>query len=309
MSRVSIKNHLAESGGKVAKNAAAPTLKDLIERMKPEIEKALPSVITPERFTRIVLSTVSKNPALGSCEPRSFLAAMMTSAQLGLEPNTPLGHAYLIPYRDNRRNVTECQFQLGYKGMLDLAYRTGEYAEIYAEAVYPNDHFVYTKGLHRDIQHEPGEHDPNAEPTHYYAVWKLINGGYGFAVMTRDEVLSHAKKTSKSFKSGPWQTYFDAMAKKTVLKEALKYAPMKTDVARQITADETVKTSISDDMIDVPSEYVEAGWEVDDDPETGVETVPTEPIETVPEASEKDYQAGLETDPKTGEAIPGITEK
>ena len=83
------------------------SLKGLIKAMEPEIKKALPSVITPERFTRMVFTALYSTPKLQQCTPQSFLGAMMQAAQLGLEPNTPVGQAYLIPYG----NV--CQFQLG----------------------------------------------------------------------------------------------------------------------------------------------------------------------------------------------------
>ena len=106
-----------------AKSGKQPTMQDYIKKMEGEIAKALPSVITPERFTRITLSALSANKQLAQTTPQSFLGAMMTAAQLGMEPNTPLGQAYLIPYRNH--GTLECQFQLGYKGLIDLAYRSG----------------------------------------------------------------------------------------------------------------------------------------------------------------------------------------
>ena len=120
-----------------------------LEYTEGEIKKALPSVLTPERFTRMVLSALSTNPKLGECTPRSFLAAMMAAAQLGLEPNTPLGQAYLIPYGNN------CQFQLGYKGLIDLAYRSGEVEVIQAHVVYENDEFTCEYGLEPKLTHKP----------------------------------------------------------------------------------------------------------------------------------------------------------
>ena len=95
----------------VAKSGGPKTLRDYLKTMEGEIAKALPSVITPERFTRIVTTALSSNPQLNNCTPQSFLGAMMTAAQLGLEPNTPLGQAYLLPY--NNHGTLECQFQLG----------------------------------------------------------------------------------------------------------------------------------------------------------------------------------------------------
>ena len=134
-------------------NSGKKTIQQYIKSMEGEIKRALPSVITPERFTRMVLSALSTNPKLAACTPKSFLGAMMSAAQLGLEPNTPLGQSYLIAYR-NHGNL-ECQFQLGYKGLLDLAWRSGEIVSIYAETVYENDEFHYNLGLSPDLVHIP----------------------------------------------------------------------------------------------------------------------------------------------------------
>ena len=119
---------------KLTKNMSMP---DMVKAMMPEIRKALPSVITPERFTRIALSALNNTPALQQCSPMSFIASLLNSAQLGLEPNTPLGQAYLIPYKN--KGQMECQFQIGYKGLIDLAYRNGQMQTIQAQAVYEND--------------------------------------------------------------------------------------------------------------------------------------------------------------------------
>ena len=97
------------------------SIADMIKAMEPEIKKALPDIMTPERFTRMALSALNTTPKLIECTPMSFLAALMNAAQLGLEPNTPLGQAYLIPYKN--KGVMECQFQIGYKGLIDLSYR------------------------------------------------------------------------------------------------------------------------------------------------------------------------------------------
>lgn len=110
------------------------SIADLIRAMEPEIRKALPSVVTPERFTRMALSALNNNPKLQECTQMSFLAALMNAAQLGLEPNTSLGQAYLIPYKN--KGVLECQFQIGYKGMIDLVYRNEMVQTIQAHCVY-----------------------------------------------------------------------------------------------------------------------------------------------------------------------------
>lgn len=238
------------------------TMQQYIKAMEGEIAKALPSVITPERFTRMVLSAISTNPKLGDCTPQSFLGAMMTAAQLGVEPNTALGQAYIIPYRN--KGVMEASFQLGYKGLIDLAYRSGDVSIIQAQTVYENDTFDYELGLDPKLKHIPAVKD-RGNATHYYAIFKTKDGGYGFEVMSMADVLEHAKRYSKSYGSGPWQTNFDEMAKKTVLKRCLKYAPLKSEFVRGVTQDETVKTKIDEDMYSVPDETVYADFiEVDE---------------------------------------------
>lgn len=254
---------------KTAAVAASPkkTLTDLIKTMEPEIKKALPSVITPERFTRMVLSALSTTPQLAMCTPQSFLGAMMCAAQLGVEPNTPLGQAYLIPYKNH--GTDEVQFQLGYKGMLDLAYRSGEVSTIQAHAVHANDQFEYELGLNPQLKHIPASSN-RGEATHYYAVVKMKDGGYAFTVMSVDDVKEHARKYSKAYSSNysPWKSNFDEMAKKTVIKKCLKYAPMKSEFVRGMSMDQTIKTDLSEDMYTVTdtTEYAEI---VEVDPATG----------------------------------------
>lgn len=244
---------------KAVKAGKPVTIKDYINQMQGEIAKALPKVMTPERFTRIALSAVSNTPELANCTPKSFLAAMMNAAQLGLEPNTPLGQAYLIPYRN--KGTLECQFQVGYKGLIDLAYRSGDVKTIQAHVVYENDEFEYELGLEPKLRHIPAK-EKRGEPIWFYAVFKLINGGEGFEVMSIEDVRNHAKKYSKSYSSSysPWTTSFEEMAKKTVIKKVLKYAPMKTDFVRAVAEDETIKHDIDFDMSTVPNDVVEAEY-------------------------------------------------
>lgn len=264
----------------VKANDTPKTMQQYVKRMQGQIAKALPSVITPERFTRITLSALSANPQLQQTTPESFLGAMMTAAQLGMEPNTPLGQAYLIPFKN--KGVLECQFQLGYKGLIDLAYRSGEVSTIQAHAVYENDHFEYSYGLEPRLEHVPAMSD-RGEPIYFYAVFKTKEGGFGFEVMSVEDVRAHAKKYSQSYNSSysPWQKNFEEMAKKTVLKKVLKYAPMKTDFVRGLAADETIKHEISEDMSIVPddTDYIDVkniedndtaeSMPLDIDPETG----------------------------------------
>ena len=257
MKEQEIKNQLAAkavetTGPRITKNM---NISDMIKALEPEIKKALPSVMTPERFTRIALSALNTTPKLVECSQMSFLAALMNAAQLGLEVNTPLGQAYLIPY--NNKGKLECQFQIGYKGMLGLAYRNPDLQTIQAQAVYENDEFTYELGVDSKLYHKPSL-DDRGDVRCYYAVYKLRNGGYGFEVMSRREVEEYAKKYSKSADSSfsPWNSNFDSMAKKTVIKRLLKYAPLKTDLEKAMSMDESIKTSLSFDMSEVANEEI-----------------------------------------------------
>ena len=192
MADINLKEELARQA-----EAPAPTLRknmsiaELIKAMEPEIKKALPKVITVERFTRMALSALNTTPKLKECTQISFLSALINAAQLGLEPNTPLGQAYLIPYKN--KGVMECQFQIGYKGLLDLAYRSPQIQTVQAHCVYANDNFSYELGLNPQLIHKPtmGE---RGELRCFYSLFKTTNGGYGFEVMSKTAIEEHGMK-------------------------------------------------------------------------------------------------------------------
>ncbi|MCC3668063.1 recombination protein RecT [Terrisporobacter mayombei] len=259
-----LKNKLqakASGAGTVQKASTNAGMKQLMTKMAKEIEAALPSMISSERFQRVALTAFSNNPKLQQCEPMSFIAAMMESAQLGLEPNTPLGQAYLIPYG------SKVQFQIGYKGLLELAQRSGKIKTLYAHEVRENDEFDIDYGLEQKLIHKPLLKGSRGEVIGYYAVYHLDTGGHSFVFMTKQEILEHAMKFSKTFKMGPWQTDFDAMAKKTVIKQLLKYAPLSIEMQKAVSSDETVKSQISEDMslVNDETESLEVDYEIKDE--------------------------------------------
>ena len=246
-----LKQNLAKraEAGNVKLNKSM-NIADMIKVLEPEIRKALPAVITPERFTRMALSAINNTPKLAECTPISFLAALMNVAQLGLEPNTPLGQAYLIPFQN--KGILECQFQLGYKGLINLAYRNEQLQTIQAQCVYANDEFEYELGLNSKLFHKPALGE-RGEMVAVYALFKLQNGGYGFEVMSKQEVDSYAQKYSKAINSSfsPWKSAYTEMAMKTVIKRVLRYAPLKTDFLRAVATDETIKDQFSVDMTEI----------------------------------------------------------
>lgn len=241
---------------KLTETSKPTTLEDWLKKMKPELAKALPKHVNPDRILRIALTALRVTPTLRSCEQMSFLAAIMQSAQLGLEPNTPLGEAYLIPYKS--KTGLKCQFQIGYRGIIALAQNTGQYRSIYAHEVYKNDKFSFQLGLHKDLIHIPAD-EPEGEPTYFYAVYHLLNGGYDFSVWSRKKVERHRDKYSPSakFEKSAWQDEFIPMSLKTLVKAVLNYAPKSIELAKQLAMDETVKTGIAPDMSEVPQEEID----------------------------------------------------
>lgn len=211
-----------------ARSTAAPTVRDLIEKQKPQIARALPAHMDPERFTRIVLTEIKRTPKLASCTPASLLGAMMLSAQLGLEPG-PLGHAYFVPYGN------EVQFILGYKGYIDLARRSGNIESIIAREVCEGDHFVYEYGLAEKCEHRPAL-TGRGKPYAYYAIARYRDGGQTFLVMSRDDIEKRRQR-SKAKNNGPWQTDYDAMAKKTVIRAMASFLPLSIEAQRATAND------------------------------------------------------------------------
>lgn len=232
------------------------TLAKLIERQKGEIARALPRHLDPDRLARIATTVMRQTPQLGQADSASFLGALMTCAQLGLEPG-PLGHAYLVPFKDHVRNCRDrrncgCRvdvtFIAGYRGLVELARRSGQVQSVQARAVYPGDHFDYAFGLEPRLEHKPA--GKLGEVTHVYAVVRYKDGGVDFDVMTRQEVDA-IRTRSKASDRGPWVTDYPEMAKKTVLRRLLKTAPMSVEYQQALAQDEQTRTRIEAAALDI----------------------------------------------------------
>jgi recombination protein RecT len=216
-------------------------------KIKAQIALALPRHITADRLARVALTELRRNPALTRCDQMSLLGAIMTCAQLGLEPGGPLGHAYLVPFDNRKTGRTEVQFILGYRGMIDLARRSGQIQSIEARAVYEGDQFDVRFGLDSDLTHVPDFDNPDRTQQDklrfVYAVAKLKDGGVQFEVMSRREIEA-VRAQSKAGASGPWQTHYEAMALKTVIRRLFKYLPISIELATAIEQDERAELGL-----------------------------------------------------------------
>lgn len=236
-----------ESNGQIVpKTQARPTLAARLQSMSGQIKLALPKHISPERITRISLTALRQNPRLGECDEASFLGSVLSAAQLGLEVNSKLGHAWLIPYKN------ECTLQIGYQGFMDLARRSGVVEFLPPRSVREGDEFQVEHGLREDLKHIPSS-DPNREEkkiTHVYAVAKIKNADPVFFYMTAAQV-EKIRARSPSRNSGPWVTDWEAMAWKTVIKQLCKWLPRSAELAQAEHVDDTPKAEWSQEVTEV----------------------------------------------------------
>ena len=249
---VTAKNSLTGANGTaVAKKEEKPkTIFDLIQLSKKQFNNALPQHINTDRFVRIAITTIRLNPKLAKCNPESLIGALMVSAQLGLEPGT-LGQCYLIPFENKKAGTVECQFQIGYKGLIELLRRSGQLSDIYSYTVYENDDFNIEYGLSRTLTHKPN-FDERGEIKGFYAVAILKDGAKAFEYMTKDEITKHEEKYRKgSYKNDVWNKNFEEMAQKTVVKKLLKWLPVSVEFLEMAAKDEKSFKVVDDKSTEV----------------------------------------------------------
>lgn len=215
-----LKSQVAPAAAQTAVVQAAKNPTTLLGMIRqPNFQKqmalAMPKSMTPDRLTRIVMTECRKTPALLKCAPESFYGAVLQCAALGLEPGSALGHCYLLPFGNgkDKQGRPNAQLIIGYRGMIDLARRSGQIISLQAWTVHAQDTFNYQLGLEPDIQHVPASTADRGPVTHVYAVAKLKGGGIQFEVMSRAEI-EKVRSTSKAGNSGPWASHWDEMAKK-----------------------------------------------------------------------------------------------
>jgi recombination protein RecT len=230
------------SGEIVQRRTDAPNLPEMLLKLQPEIARAVPQHIKPERMARIIMTAIRTVPKLAQCDPVSFLACVFSASQLGLEPNTPLGHAWLIPRYNSKTRRDECTLLIGYQGMMDLSYRSGIVKSIQARAVYEGDEFEYVMGLDPVLRHTPSQR-PDREKqkvTHAWAIFTLRNGGFVMEVLSR-AAIDARRARSASADRGPWVTDYAAMAVKSAIRAAWKYAPKTSEMVVGLGMDDVAE--------------------------------------------------------------------
>jgi len=211
------------------------TIREQLEspKFRDEIAKALPKHLTPDRFIRVAVSALARTPKLKECEPVSLFGAMLTLSQLGIEPDGRRAH--LIPFENRRRGVVECQLIIDYKGLAEMAMRSGVVSYLHADVVCENDQFEENMG--EIIVHKIDRRKDRGEVFAAYAICKFKDGTAKAEVMGKHEIEA-IRKRSKAGNAGPWITDWNEMAKKTVFRRLSKWLPMSPEFRDAVEADE-----------------------------------------------------------------------
>lgn len=223
-----------------------------IETRKEQIADRLPPQLTVQRFMQIVRTNIRDVPSLTNCSPATVFGAICEAASLGLEPGSSLGEAHLVPYGK------KCQLIIGYRGLMDLARRTGEIKTVFADVVYKGDKFHVQRGTDPKIEHEPSEsvsrdQVDSPEIRGFYAVAVLKDGAVQFEWLTKSEV-DGIKAKAAAGKDGPWITHYVQMGKKTAIRRLANVLPRSVELRNAIYLDEKADRGQQDftDAIDIP---------------------------------------------------------
>lgn len=240
---------LKQTSKMVARDAGIGSVKQFFESQKATLAAVLPRHVSPDRMLKIALGALRTTPKLMECTVESLMGAVVQCSQLGLEPNTPLGHAYLIPFEKKKKvggewvtEKVETQIVIGYKGLIDLARRSGQVVSIAAHAVYEHDHFDYAFGLDEKLEHKPAM-SARGRVIAFYAVAKLVGGGHAFEVMSAEQVneirdASQNYKFARDKEKTVWGQHYEEMGRKTVLRRLFKYLPVSIELASAAALDD-----------------------------------------------------------------------
>ncbi|MBL7997716.1 MAG: recombinase RecT [Candidatus Kapabacteria bacterium] len=286
------KNRVAE----ILKSASKPgtmlgikqkDIGELLTDYKSQIAAALPKHLTADRVIQMAATLISRNPKIAECTTASLIGAVMQASILGFRPVEALGECYFVPYKNKVKNADgseryemQVQFQIGYKGYLNLARRSGELQTVFAYVVRQGDEFSYELGLHPTLRHKPAESGTDDAPiTHVYAVTHYKDGGYNFVVLTRAQVERYRMR-SQSQRAEPsraWDTDYDAMAMKTALRRLSKYLPISIDYMEQAIATDGAVLKPTDFATDGTGEIVTAEYAEVVSEQPTLPAVPEEP--------------------------------
>lgn len=245
------------------------------DETKAMIAAALPKICTPDRFMRVMMTAAQKNKELLKCTKQSLFEAMMSCAELGIEPDGR--RAYLIPFKNSKKGVVECQLQLGYKALVELVLRSGTVSNIHADVVCDNDDFEYDTGEIK--RHKIDFKKERGAMYAAYAKATFKDGTAKAEVLSRFEIeairnRSQAVRAAKRYgKDTPWDTDYNEMAKKTAFKRLSKWLTLSPELRDAIAKDDEAERVQAEVVPEAPKPKLFAIPEDEAEAET-VEEIP-----------------------------------
>jgi recombination protein RecT len=277
-------------------------VQQFFEANKNALAAVLPKHMHADRMLKVAMHALRTTPALSQCNVQSLMGAVVQCSQLGLEPNTVLGHAYLVPFNNKKARKTDVQLILGYKGLIDLARRSGQIESIGAYPVHENDDFHIRYGTDPGIDHSPSIDGERGRVIGFYAVARFKGGGHQFEFMSRHEVDQVMASSQSRGKYGPWAEHYVEMGRKTVIRRLAKYLPLSIEFATAATLDGMAEAGRDQNLDGV----LDGEYSVmpDDAPQALDESEPEEaPPETEePPPADPPQETSAQASPKKGSA-------
>lgn len=234
--------------------AIADPFSSFVEKHKQDFEMVIPSHIKPDRILRLAISAYRRVPDLMKCTLESVIGGVMESAALGLEVNTPMKQANLIPFRNNKTKKLEAELIIQYRGYIDLMYNHSKVLSVFGNVVFTKDHFVCRYGTHETLEHEESEEVDRGSIKGFYAYAKLRDEAYRFVYLTKAKVDNIRDTYSASYKSNkeasPWHTNYIEMGVKSAVRSLEKFVPKSAEISRAVESDSKVFTK--QDILQMP---------------------------------------------------------
>lgn len=268
-----------KAGGKTTSPATSTNLppavvgfdafRDFLDRHKQDFSMVIPSHLKPERVLRLAVSAARRTPELLSCDLATVVGGLLEATSLGLEVNTPLNHARLIPFRNNKTQKKEAQLVIEYRGYVELFYRHPKVLSVFANVVYTRDIFTLRYGTNEILEHTPLEESDRGEIKGFYAYIKMTDDAYRFIYLSKSEVDAIRDKYSAAYASAkkagsndtPWITDYEAMGMKTAIRRLERFVPKSPEIGRGVDADFKVIDPFDPNFI--PPEDAEPGKDAD----------------------------------------------
>ncbi len=297
------------NGGAVAKRAGAGDLKSFLDSpaVRAKLAEAAGAAMKPEDLIRLTLIAASRSPDIAKCSRESILRSLMDAAALGIKPGGLMGRGYLVPRKNNKNNTMECCFDPGWRGLVDIARRSGQIRRIEAHVVFEKDVFTVERTPLTVVRHVPSEDASPGAVRAAYAVAEFSGGEFQIEILYRRD-LDKVRKMGAN--AGPWSTWYDEMARKTAVRRLCKYLPY----------DPAVDAAIR--VLDEQDGDLEAALRSPDAPrvasikklstrlqqQTAEEMLPPTEDDVEEETGELPHEPEEERDPMTGEVVPPARE-